>query len=79
MRRWLKVPKGLRGQLILLLLGALVAAQIASLALILNERARAVRVSTAKETASRLLNVARELESNPEALHAHRAACRRVA
>ncbi|MEZ5936403.1 MAG: ATP-binding protein [Alphaproteobacteria bacterium] len=70
MKRWFELPKGLRGQLILLLLGALVAAQIASLALILNERARAVRVSTAKETASRLLNVARELEANPEALHA---------
>ncbi len=70
MRPSFKWPRGLRGQLIVLLLGALVAAQVASLALFLDEREHAVRISAAKEAASRVLNLARELESLPGSLHA---------
>ena len=65
MRRRLTWPRSLRGQMILLLLAVLVIVQGVSIALFVGERDRAIRIATAKEAASRLLNVARELEVVP--------------
>ncbi|MEZ5669436.1 MAG: HAMP domain-containing sensor histidine kinase [Alphaproteobacteria bacterium] len=61
------LPRGARAQLILLLLVALALAQLGGIAALLDERARAVRFAAAKEAASRLVNVARELDSTPAA------------
>jgi signal transduction histidine kinase len=53
----------LRGQLIALVLGALVAAQLISLALFLDERGRALLYATAEDTAGRALTLADALDS----------------
>ncbi|MCW1411239.1 ATP-binding protein [Rhizobium sp. 1AS11] len=57
----------MRGQLILALFGVLLVVQCASTWLFLEERRSAIRAFTAKEGASRVINVARELEQAPAA------------
>lgn len=59
----------LRGQLIVLLLGVLVAAQIASLFFFVDERSLAVRAALGFEAAGRAASVARLLEEAPNELH----------
>jgi signal transduction histidine kinase len=60
----------LRGQLILLLLGVLLAAQIVSLFYFVDERSLAVRAALGFEAAGRAASVARLLEEAPDELHA---------
>jgi len=60
----------LRGQLILLLLGVLLAAQIVSLFFFVDERSLAVRAALGFEAAGRAASVARLLEEAPIELHA---------
>ncbi len=60
----------LRGQLILLLLGVLLAAQIVSLFFFVDERSLAVRAALGFEAAGRAASVARLLEEAPNELHA---------
>lgn len=60
----------LRGQLILLLLGVLLAAQIVSLFYFVDERSLAVRAALGFEAAGRSASVARLLEEAPDELHA---------
>lgn len=60
----------LRGQLILLLLGVLLAAQIVSLFFFVDERSLAVRAALGFEAAGRAASVARLLEEAPDELHA---------
>lgn len=63
------VPKSLRGQLVLLILAALIVAQGLSLWLFVDERSLAVRLALGLEAAERAVNVARLIEQAPEALH----------
>ncbi len=58
---WLRRPRGLRAQLIALLLIALSAATIASAVLFLDERGRALRLSVAEEAVGRVAGVAEGL------------------
>lgn len=67
MTAWL--PHSLRGQLVLLILGALLAAQAVSLWLFVDERGLAVRAALGLEAAGRAANVALLIEEAPEALH----------
>lgn len=67
MRRLL--PRGLRGQLLVLLLGALVLTHVASLLLFFDERRLAVRAALGEETAARAANVVRLLDATPAELH----------
>ena len=62
-------PRTLRAQLVLLILGALLAAQAVSLWLFFDERGLAVRAALALEAAGRAANVALLLDEAPEALH----------
>ena len=55
-------PRRMRGQLILTLFGILLVVQCASTWVFFEERRSAIRAFIAKEGASRVLNVARELE-----------------
>ncbi len=64
---WL--PQSLRGQLVLLILGALLVAQAVSLWLFVDERSLAVRAALGLEAAGRAANVALLIEEAPEALH----------
>ena len=61
-------PRTLRAQLVLLILGALLAAQAVSLWLFFDERGLAVRAALGLEAAGRAANVALLLEEAPEAL-----------
>lgn len=70
MKARLKMPRSLRGQFILLLLGVLIVVQAVSVALFIDERHKALRIATAKEAASRVLTVAAELERAPADLQA---------
>ena len=54
---------GLRGQMLLLVLGALMAAQAASVLLFLDERGRALLYATAQDTAGRSLTLADALDT----------------
>lgn len=63
-------PRSLRGQLVLLLLAALIVAQGISLWLFFDERGMAVRAALGLEAAARAANVARLIEEAPESLHA---------
>jgi len=60
----------LRGQLILLLLGVLLAAQIVALLFFVDERSLAVRAALGFEATGRAASVARLLEEAPSDLHA---------
>ena len=62
-------PRKLRTQLVLLILGALLAAQAVSLWLFFDERGLAVRAALGLEAAGRAANVALLLEEAPEDLH----------
>lgn len=64
------VPGSLRGQLVLLILAALLVAQGISLWLLFDERGMAVRAALGLEAAGRAANVARLIEEAPESLHA---------
>lgn len=66
-RRFLQ---SLRGQLILLLVGVLLAAQVVSLFFFVDERSMAVRAAIGSEAAGRAASVARLLEEAPPDLHA---------
>lgn len=59
----------LRRQLVLLILGALVLAQLVSLFLFVDERSLAVRAAMGMEAAGRAANVARLIEEAPPSLH----------
>ena len=59
----------LRGQLILLIVAALAAAQLVSLWLFVDERAMAVHMALGLETAGRAANIARLIEEAPPELH----------
>jgi hypothetical protein len=63
-------PSSLRGQLVLLILAALILAQGISLWLFFDERGMAVRAALGLEAAGRAANVARLIEEAPESLHA---------
>lgn len=62
MMRWLRFPRGLRGQLLLLLLTALVAAQGIGAVIFLDERDRVVVFGAAREAGSRAVSLAQELD-----------------
>ncbi len=62
-------PRTLRAQLVLLILGALLAAQAVSLWLFFDERGLAVRAALGLEAAGRAANLALLLEEAPQALH----------
>jgi signal transduction histidine kinase len=64
------LPRSIGGQLLALLLLALVITQGTSLLLLTDERNRAVRAAIGLEAAGRAANVALLLEDAPEALHA---------
>lgn len=59
---------GLRGQLVLLILTALVVAQAASAWFLVDERGQAIRAAQGRETADRAANVARLIEEGPVGL-----------
>jgi len=61
--------RSLRGQLILLLLGALVIAQVVALFFFVDERSLAIRAALGFEAAGRAASVARLLEEAPAELH----------
>jgi signal transduction histidine kinase len=65
----LPFPRGLRGQLLLLLLGSLVLTHLVSVALFFDERRLAVRAALGEEVAGRAANVVRLLEAAPADLH----------
>lgn len=67
MRRFLG---SLRGQLVLLVIGALTLAQALSLWLFVDERGLAVRAALGAEAAGRAANVARLIEEAPQELQA---------
>ena len=67
MRRFLS---SLRGQLVLLIIGALMLAQALSLWLFVDERSLAVRAALGAEAAGRAANVARLIEEAPQELQA---------
>jgi len=67
MRRFLS---SLRGQLVLLIIGALMLAQALSLWLFVDERGLAVRAALGAEAAGRAANVARLIEEAPQELQA---------
>lgn len=62
-------PRGLRGQLLLLLLGSLVLTHLASIALFFDERRLAVRAALGEELAGRAANVVFLIEASPPDLH----------
>ncbi len=62
-------PDSLRGQLVLLVVGALVVAQAFSLWLFVDERSLAVRTAQGLEAAGRAANVARLIDEAPASLH----------
>ncbi|WP_200832478.1 ATP-binding protein [Candidatus Halocynthiibacter alkanivorans] len=64
-----KFWSSLRGQVILLIVAALLAAQAVSLWLFVDERSQAVRAAIGLEAAGRSANIARLIEEAPEALH----------
>lgn len=64
----LRILDSLRGQLILLIIAALVIAQAVSLWLFVDERSLAVRAALGFEAAGRAANVARLIEEAPETL-----------
>ena len=64
------LPRSVGGQLLALLLLALVVTQGLSLVLLTDERNRAVRAAIGLEAAGRAANVALLLEEAPEGLHA---------
>ncbi len=65
----LPLPRTLRGQIILLIVAALAAAQALTLWLFLDQRALAVRSALALEAADRAGNIARLLDDAPASLH----------
>lgn len=60
---------GLRGQLVLLIMVALVVAQAASVWFLVDERGQAIRAAQGRETADRAANVVRLIENGPTSLH----------
>lgn len=60
----------LRGQLIIVIVAALLIAQVVSVLLFVDERSMAVRAAIGMETAGRAVNIARLIEEAPENLHA---------
>ncbi|WP_373051324.1 ATP-binding protein [Thalassovita aquimarina] len=65
-----RLVDSLRGQLVLLILAALAAAQAISLWLFVDERSLAIRAALGFEAAGRAANVARLIEEAPSDLHA---------
>ena len=63
------MPRSLRGQLVLLILAALVVAQAVSIWLFVDERGLAVRAALGMEAAGRAANIARLIEEAPQELH----------
>jgi len=63
------ITLGLRGQLVLLILSALVLAQAASFWFLFDERGQAIRAAQGRETADRAVNVVRLIENGPANLH----------
>ncbi|WP_254448066.1 ATP-binding protein [Ruegeria arenilitoris] len=61
--------QSLRGQLILLIIAALAAAQLVSLWLFVDERSMAVHMALGLETAGRAANIARLIEEAPPEMH----------
>ncbi len=64
-----RLPRTLRGQLVLVILATFVVVQGVSLWLFVDERGLAVRAALGLEAAGRAANVVRLLEAVPEALH----------
>ena len=64
-------PKRLAAQLIALLLVALVAAQIVSLVILLDERGHALRAAGREQVLARTASIVRLMEATPPELHAH--------
>jgi signal transduction histidine kinase len=64
-----KFWSSLRGQVILLIIAALLAAQAVSVWLFVDERSQAVRAAIGLEAAGRSANIARLIEEAPEELH----------
>ena len=64
-------PKRLAAQLIALLLFALLAAQILSLAILLDERRHALRAADRAQVLARTASIVRLLEATPPELHGH--------
>ncbi|PQO22900.1 two-component sensor histidine kinase [Rhodobacteraceae bacterium WD3A24] len=62
-------PDSLRGQLVVVILAALIVAQGVSAWLFVDERSLAVRAALGMEAAGRAANIARLLEEAPETLH----------
>lgn len=58
-------PMGMRVRLVLVLLGTLLVAQLATMALFLNERQQAIRANVAEEAAARTVALAEELDALP--------------
>ena len=63
------IPSSLRGQMLILLLGALIAVQLITLALFFSERRLAVRAALGAEAAGRTANVVSLIEAAPTELH----------
>lgn len=63
------IQLGLRAQLVLLILAALVVAQTASVWFLVDERGQAIRAAQGRETADRAANVVRLIEVGPTSLH----------
>lgn len=64
-----KLVGGLRGQILLLIIGAIMIAQFISIWLFIDERSLAVRAAIGAEAAGRAVNVAQLLEQAPKDLH----------
>jgi hypothetical protein len=62
-------PRRLAGQLIALLLLALILAQAATFVIFVDERRAAVRTAERKQILERTASIVRLLESSPPALH----------
>lgn len=65
----LRLPGGLRAQIVVLVIAALAIAQAISLWLFVDERSLAIRAALGFEAAGRAANVARLIEEAPPALH----------
>ena len=76
MRRWRRAlraiwPKRLAAQLIALLLFALIASQVVSLVILLDERRHALRAAERAQVLARTASIVRLVEATPPALHPH--------
>ena len=67
MRLW---PRSLAGQLIVLLLGALIVAQLVTLAILIDEQRLALRDAERDRVLTRTASIVRLIEETPPALHA---------